>query len=118
MAQRSKRAKYHGQVKRENSLLKQQLLFLDRERVKSTTIALLLLGKAGGDVVIEKAFLDGIQSQIPFMGYESKLTEAGDMQIKAVVNEAAMAVAMEAVAEAQSVDAASSEPAIVLTDGE
>lgn len=120
MAQRSKRAKYHGQVKRELSLAKRALQQQEMERVKSTSIVLLLLSKLGGDVTLEQQFLKDVSAQIPFMGYEANLTKEGEFHVKIVINEAAMAEAMEAArlaAEKQSM-AAASEPAIVLTDGE
>lgn len=123
MAQRSKRAKYHGQVKRELSLTKRALQQQEMERVKSTSIVLLLLSKLGGDVTLDGQFLKDVSAQIPFMGYEANINTEGNFHVKIVVNEAAMAAAMEmarakAEAECKPMGVAVPEPAIVLTDGE
>lgn len=123
MAQRSKRARYHAQVKRELSLAKRALMQQEAERVRSTSIVLLLLSRLGGDVTIDGQLVKDVSAQIPFMGYEANITTEGEFRVKIVVNEQAMAEAMEmARARAESdlkpMGVPTPEPGIVLTDGE
>lgn len=119
MAKVSKRQAAYMRVKRENTLLKRQVGQLQQERVNTTTMVLLLLGQQGGDVTLDPAYLKSVQAQIPFMGFQVQVVENGDMQVKVVIDEEALAEAMATVdaAKAAVVDVPVPESAIILTDG-
>ena len=88
MAQKSKRAKYQAQTKRENSLLKRALLASQQAQGRATALILGALVQAGGDIVFSQATTDQMNTDIARMGYKIEPTAEGLVRLVLVMQDA------------------------------
>lgn len=87
MAKQSKRAKYHAQTKRENSLLKRALAASQQGQGRATALVLGALVQNGGDLVFSQQTTDTMNKELPRMGYKIEPTPEGLVRIILVMQE-------------------------------
>lgn len=117
MAKQSKRAAYHAQTKRENSLLKRALLQEQQAHGRATALVLGMLVQAGGDITFSQATTLKMNQEIARMGYQIRPDAEGRVVVGLVMQEPVLQTEQEKVAlGAQAMEAASGKSSIVLTD--
>jgi len=87
MAQQSKKARFHAQTKRENTLLRQELVKATRATGRATAIILGLLVQAGGEVVLAQRTTDTLNQHIARMGYKIEPDPDGLMKVVLVLQD-------------------------------
>ena len=87
MAAKSKRARFHAQTKRENTLLKRALVQAQQGQAKATALMLGLLVQAGGDMVLSQDTTNRMNADISRMGYQVVPTAEGLVRVVLVMQE-------------------------------
>ena len=84
MAQQSRRARYHAQTKRENTLLKRANFALQSDKMKVLSTLLAVLSQVGGEVVITPATLEHFAAHLAELGFAGHPNSDGSLTISLV----------------------------------
>lgn len=115
MAQKSRKARYLAQTKRENSILRRDVLRLNQGIVKANGLLLALLMQEGGDYTFTLQTLERLGIEGIAMGYELKAHDNGNLTLQSVVVDPVLLEQIHT-AVAQRAEGAKAS-AIILTDG-
>lgn len=124
MAQKSRKARYMAQLKRENTLLRRHAMDLQKGLIKANGLVVMALMNEGGDITFTRETLDRLGLEGPALGYELKAHENGALTVVMAVTDAALleeihaAAATADKAAAQLQESLSANQGIVLTDGQ
>jgi hypothetical protein len=108
MASLSRRARYHAQTKRENSLMRRELQKVTAERARTVSLLLMVLAQHGGSTIVTDETIQSVSAQISTgnLGYASDLD-----QVQKVLR-----VQLVARGDEQVVSAPPAKPLVTLTD--